>query len=772
MWTSDMPAGFEARKCRYRVASLCKGLGLDLSCSGEKIVKDAIGIGQGSHANFDLDLSANDALRMFSSNSFDYVFDAHQLGNFRVFAEPLLEWWRVVRQGGYLILYQQDKEYYPHVGTPGADDKRQIDLSWEEVWKVLKATGNAEIVSSGRHNDSNEYSWELVVRKTFAVVEKPNEVQVTNDIIHQGQTTFPWKKRTDKDALVIRYGALGDALWVTPVLRKLKKEGYYIVLNCTEYSAEIYKENPNVDEYIIHHTSTDVPYSELSAYWEYISQGFDKVINLTKTIEGALVKCEGSDEYDWPHEKRHKECNVNFQDRTMAMAGYPDALGELPEMYFSDLENHLVENFIHAYRDNFVMLIALSGSGFHKTYPWWEYLAGEIVRKYDDVRVITVGDESCKILEGPHTNHPHIIHKSGVLTVRQSYILTKHADLVLGPDTGLMNAASCFETSKIIFMSTNSNENLTKYWKNVTTLHADDCECHPCHRLIYSNNCPRGTIRGIAPKCMENIKPEAAMEAFEQVYQKWEKKQSEEKNKLRFAAFTIANDPLTHRLANRVKNSFDFYHPDIPFYIYDTADEKEILGEVKESACACKAFEIRPRLMGHLLKDFDAVIYLDADTVVTHRLDEFMDGDYDIAGSLNLGEQKGYLNAGVSACRSRKFCDEWTELMYQNDSGPSNQGYFNQLAHSKRYLLKVVDRDAVYYNETSRPHWKDIHRENGYLYCKGRTVKVLHWAGGASRMEDKISSTDFTPEVREFLNTVTKTKDFTEVDGVEVSQWS
>jgi ADP-heptose:LPS heptosyltransferase len=585
-----------------------------------------------------------------------------------------------------------------------------------------------------------------------------------------GEVCFPRKKKTDKEALIIRYGALGDALWVTPIAKRLKQDGYYVVVNCTEYSAQVYRENPNIDEYIVHKSATDVPYGELEVYWDYISEGFEKVVNLTKTIEGALVKCEGSEEYDWPHEKRHKECNVNFQDRTMEMAGYPESKGELPDLYFSDIEEHLAKNFVHAYEDNFVILVGLSGSGFHKTYPWWEYLAQEIIRKYKDVRIVTVGDESCKILEGPQTSHPSIVHKSGVLTVRQSYILTKYADLVIGPDTGLLNAASCFETPKILLQSTNSHENLSKYWKNVQPLHADDCECHPCHRLIYTNNCPRGTVQGIAPKCMENIKPEAIMDAFENVYRDWERKRTQARNKLRFCAMTIADSPLTHRLAKRVKKSFELFHPEIPFYIYDPRNEKKIFGRVRESACACKAFEIRPRLMSKLLDEVDGVIYLDADTVVTGRLDEFLEGDYDIAGSLNLGD-KEYLNAGVNAIRSKKFCDEWTELMYQLESGPSNQVYFNQLARCNRYRLKVVDRKDVYYNETSRPHWKDIQRNNGFLECKGRTVKVLHWAGGVSRMEEKLSSKDFTPEVREFLNDVTDTKDFTEIEGQEVSAW-
>ena len=147
-----------------------------------------------------------------------------------------------------------------------------------------------------------------------------------------------------------------------------------------------------------------------------------------------------------------------------------------------------------------------------------------------------------------------------------------------------------------------------------------------------------------------------------------------------------------------------------------------------------------------------------------------------MAGSLNLegnGFPPGYLNAGVSAITSKEFATEWTDLMYKSNSGPSNQQYFNELAKSGRYKLKIVDAADVYYNETSRPYWKDIRLDgDGNLVCNRRRVKVLHWAGGSGRMEDKLSSSDFPDEVRKTLDVLTHTKDFTEIEGQEVSAWT
>jgi len=763
MWNPQC-SGYEARKCRYRVVHLCKGVGLDLSAGEDKIVPSAIGVGPhpAPNVNLQLDLTANHALSLFASGSMDYVFDAGRLGNYQTWTDILAEWWRIVRPGGYLILYEQDPEYYPRCGTPGAAPERRHDLDWRSVWSVLDGFGNANRLSISRHNEANEYSWQLIVRKRMGEAV-PRELPERPD--DRGYAIFPRQKRADKEALVIRLGALGDTLWITPVLRALKEDGYHVAVNCTEYGAQVIRECPYVDEWIILSDSKDIPYLDLEAYWKEIGGSFDRIVNLTKSIETGLLAHEGSEEYHWPHEQRHRAFNFNFQDRTMALAGYPEKTGCLPEMHFTPLEEHYAEHVRQRHRDQFMVVWGLSGSSYHKTYPFQEYVAKAFLAKHKDALIITVGDAKCQTLEW---QHPQTVNKAGILTVRQSFLLTRYADLVVGPDTGLLNAASCWPTPKIIFMSANSHENLTKYWQNVTVMTPDDCPCYPCHRLVYTHDCPKGPKTGVASLCMENIDPEKVLEAMERAYEGWRKKRLAEINALKWVAFTLADDPLTHRLARRVRASFRRFHPEIPFEILHPADF--LRDRAQQADVACDAFAARPIVMERLLADYDGVIYLDADTVVCDRLVEFLEGDYDVAGSLNLGDAE-YLNAGVGACRSREFAQAWVDAMFESGAGPSNQVHFNNLARSGRYRLKIVDKESVYYNERSRPHWKDLAVEDGRLVCNGRRVRVLHWAGGTNKMQNKLSSSDFTDEVRQWLDTVTGTKDFTTIRGTEVSEW-
>jgi len=519
MWSSETSNGYEAQKCRHRIVSYCKGMGLDLGAGNEKIVPTAIGIdggyGEAKGADMTLDLSANQSLGIFSCGYFDYVFSSHLLEDFSATESILKEWWRVIKAGGHLVLYGPDPDYYPRVGTAGANPNHKQDLYWEDVWKIVKGFGNAKLIQSSRHNDSNEYSWQIVCQKVNCRMKRG--LEILKDIPIIGKIAFPRIKKTKKECLIIRYGAIGDAVWATTFLPLLKKQGYYIVYNTTPYSQQVLMNNPNIDEFLIQ-SKDAIPNEDLSEYWKEISKGFEKVINLSQSVESSLLRVEGSKEYKAPQEVRHSECNVNYYDRTLEIAGYKDK-GKNGELYFTEAEENLAKVFREKHKDKFIILWSLSGSSFHKVYPYTEYVASEIIKKHDDVKVITVGDEMCRLLEW---ENPNVLSKSGKFTVRQSMILTKYSDLVVGTETGILNAAGCFDTPKIIFLSHSSPENICKYWKNCTPLWNSRCECQPCHRLIYTNSCPKGD-RGLAPKCMEDLKPEVVITNIEIIYNKWKR---------------------------------------------------------------------------------------------------------------------------------------------------------------------------------------------------------------------------------------------------------
>lgn len=330
-----------------------------------------------------------------------------------------------------------------------------------------------------------------------------------------------------KKCLIIRLAAIGDAIQSTVILPLLKRDGYEVHYYGKSYSEDVLRHNPHIDKFIVHDDS--IPNGQpLLDHFDKISEGYDKVVNLTGSIEGGLLAVEGRPEFDLPHDERHSRYNKNYYDRQLELAGYSDT-GKKGELYFTPAERGWANDIRKKYRGKFLILWSLSGSSYHKTYPYAENVAVALLNKYPRIQTISNGDAICAFLEWDHVRNKQ---SSGVWPIRKSMIMTKYADLVIAPETGILNAAGCFDTPKIALLSHSSSENLTKYFENCTNLHAD-VSCYPCHQMHYTQtSCPLGVIT-TAPVCMDKLKPQALFEAVEKEYLKWEQKHGSLYNKRR-----------------------------------------------------------------------------------------------------------------------------------------------------------------------------------------------------------------------------------------------
>lgn len=303
---------------------------------------------------------------------------------------------------------------------------------------------------------------------------------------------------------------------VTPLLRALKEDGYHVTVNVTRRGRDIIKYDPNIDK-IVEYKDDSIADDKIPEYWAELAKGFDKFINLSGSIEEGLLAREGTADYSLRHTERHEKFNHNYYDRTLELGGYGHIKGQNGELYFSKEEEDEAKAFRGRMKGKFMILWALSGSSFHKVYPYAEYVARAFLDKHKDAMVMTVGDTLCELLEW---QHPQTYKYSGKWGIRKSLIMAKYADMVIGPETGVLAAAGCFDTPKVIMLSHASKENLTKYWTNCMALSAP-VGCQPCHQIHYTlESCP--LVDGIkSPVCMAEIKPAAVLYTMETVYDNW-----------------------------------------------------------------------------------------------------------------------------------------------------------------------------------------------------------------------------------------------------------
>src|SRR4030042_2404051 len=246
-WDIETSCGHEVRKIRDRVVPYLMGTILDFGCGDEKICHQAIGIDlHGKAADLKLDLSEPEGYKFFGDCSADVVFSSHFLEDLYDYKGAVLEFFRIAKFGGHIILYLPHKDHYPHVGEEGANVNHKHDFCPEEILSALSSV-YFEVCQNEVRTDGNEYSFLLVLKK----------LSVPARFIERRPSA-----KNGKTAVVVRYGGFGDLVMVSPVFRLLKEAGYRTIANCTPHSKFVFDHNPNVDEFLIQGKGV-VPSSQL-----------------------------------------------------------------------------------------------------------------------------------------------------------------------------------------------------------------------------------------------------------------------------------------------------------------------------------------------------------------------------------------------------------------------------------------------------------------------------------------------------------------------------
>ena len=342
-------------------------------------------------------------------------------------------------------------------------------------------------------------------------------------------------RRSEKTVCIVRYGGFGDMIQVSSLFPLFKEQGYRVCLNVSERGYDVVKSDPYLDEILLQQTD-QVPNICLTQYWERLAKCFHHFVQLCESVEGSLLitparteMIEGeqklvpaSPKYAWSKEKIHEECNVNYMERTHDLGSVPFLLGDSfvkplplpykfsPKFYPTKKEKQWAKKARKKMGSNKIILWALAGSSIHKMYPWTDSVISQVLINRPDVSFVTIGDDLCQLLEAGWENEPRVITKSGKWSIRKTLAFLEQCDAVVGPETGVLNAASTLDCHKIVMLSHSSKENLSKHWKNTTTMEPDVYEnfCFPCHKMHYGfDTCNRDEETGGA-MCAVHIKPE------------------------------------------------------------------------------------------------------------------------------------------------------------------------------------------------------------------------------------------------------------------------
>lgn len=244
--------------------------------------------------------------------------------------------------------------------------------------------------------------------------------------------------------------------------------------------------------------------------------------------------------------------------------------------------------------------------------------------------------------------------------------------------------------------------------------------------------------------------------------------------KQKICFFTIA-DNNNLKYFEMMKNSLQKFHPDIPLLLWD---------ENKIARYKDKDFFYRatPIIAKELIDQYDCVIKLDSDQIITGDLSHIWEGDYDVAvvNNSNPREMKAYpvsvwninplayVNCGLVAMKSKKFIEHWYKQCFGDHFYQyqfREQDLLNILVQYGDYKIKRLDEGKSYHGLASKQYEPHMILRDEKLYLPQvdgwpiegeKQIVCYHFAGGNS--PDKYNyKIRFQPEVIKFIEKLIKT---------------
>lgn len=321
---------------------------------------------------------------------------------------------------------------------------------------------------------------------------RPHEV--VHRVRRDGQETI---------AVLVPY-AYGDALFASSVLHHLKRQGWHVTVYCDGMGEEILRHDPNVDR-MLWLAAEEVTLGEISDFFFAARSEYTRALNLMEVVAKNLIAFGPDARFLWPDRVRREVFGRNYLELMHLVA----EVLPIPQQRFYPTEDEVGwARSLRCLAHGPVAVLAASGSIVPKFWPYLDELADGLLARGFEVYIL--GD-----LRGQTFRYRGGLHAIGTeWTMRQACTWAWQADIVIGQETGLLNAVALERNAKIVLLSHSTAENLTRDWVNTIAL-SGAVACYPCHRLHRSfDYCARDAKTGTA-MCQAAIPAERVLECVD-----------------------------------------------------------------------------------------------------------------------------------------------------------------------------------------------------------------------------------------------------------------
>jgi lipopolysaccharide biosynthesis glycosyltransferase len=192
-------------------------------------------------------------------------------------------------------------------------------------------------------------------------------------------------------------------------------------------------------------------------------------------------------------------------------------------------------------------------------------------------------------------------------------------------------------------------------------------------------------------------------------------------------------------------------------------------------------YRATPILGQQFLQQYDTVVKLDADQIITGKIDHTWEGDFDVAvvNNSNPKEMKtypvavwdihplAYVNCGFVVMKSKEFVKHWLDLCYSphfQKYQMKEQDLLNILVHYGNYRVKMLDASEKWHGLIAKQYWAKCILKDGKLILpkneewpkdQDKEIVCIHFAGGNDTNKGNYNLY-FKPEVSKWIDKLIK----------------
>lgn len=300
---------------------------------------------------------------------------------------------------------------------------------------------------------------------------------------------------TKPKLLLIAYRAFGDWVYTVPVLPYLFKQ-YDVHLECNLKVHALAYDDPRFcgitvfdDRTFIKSLNSSPRFDCNTEMQRHLQSVFDavkpdRVIDLSRSLEDACISSQGQEIFHAPREERAARFgHLDYYEAVFKHCGVdvPEGI-TLDAMHFTPEQERVVKQWRDRHTSDFLVMVPPLGSCMQKFYPRMPEVIQHIVGTYHNAHVYLMGEAG--IIDAEAMRHERAHDMTGKVGIKQSILMTKYADYVIGPETGLVVAAGMFGTHKTMLCNTVRVSQVCGKHRNDHSLQSG-ADCSPCHRGIY-----------------------------------------------------------------------------------------------------------------------------------------------------------------------------------------------------------------------------------------------------------------------------------------------